>query len=68
MLVENDFDDQYFFMLALQEIHPGIRCEIANNGAEALDRVEDFPLFDIIFLDLNIPKIDGFECLESKCG
>src|SRR5688500_12821680 len=63
LLVEDDQDDRFFFCEALSEFHPGIDCTIAMNGAEALDLVGSLPAFDVIFLDLNMPKIDGFECL-----
>ena len=64
MLVEDDEDDQYLFCEALLELHPYIDCQIANNGAEALELVKQQPPFDLIFLDLNMPKVDGFECLK----
>lgn len=64
MLVEDDEDDQYLFCEALMELHPYINCQIANNGAEALELVKQQPPFDLIFLDLNMPKVDGFECLK----
>lgn len=64
MLVEDDEDDQYLFCEALFEFHPHIQCQIANNGAEALELVKQEPPFDMIFLDLNMPKVDGFECLR----
>ena len=64
LLVEDDLDDQFFFCEALNEFHPEINCRIAMNGAEALELVGSLPPFDVIFLDLNMPKIDGFECLQ----
>src|SRR5688572_28451127 len=63
MLVEDDEDDQYLFCESLMELHPEIECQIAQNGAEALELVKQLPPFDMIFLDLNMPKVDGFECL-----
>ena len=64
LLVEDDIDDQMFFCEALTELHPAIDCKIANNGAEALEIVEGPPPFDMIFLDLNMPKVNGFDCLK----
>ena len=65
LLVEDDLDDQLFFTEALHNIHPNIQYEIANDGAEALLLVDSPPPFDMIFLDLNMPKVDGFECLQQ---
>ena len=64
LLVEDDLDDQQFFREALHRVHPAISCDIANNGLEALTVIEKPPPFDMIFMDLNMPKMDGFECLK----
>ena len=64
LLVEDDKDDQQFFCEALSDIHPTIFCQVASNGLEALSLLSVHPPFDMIFLDLNMPKIDGFECLK----
>ena len=63
LLVEDDKDDQQLFCEALSEIHPSIFCQVANNGLEALSFLSIHPAFEMVFLDLNMPKIDGFECL-----
>src|SRR5687767_13030602 len=65
LLVEDDVDDQFFFCEALTELHPTIDCRIAKNGAEALEIVKAPPPFDMIFLDLHMPKVDGFQCLKQ---
>ena len=64
LLVEDDKDDQQFFCEALFDIHPAIFCQVANNGLEALSFLSIHPPFEMIFLDLNMPRIDGFECLK----
>ena len=38
----------------------GYRCEIASNGLEAIQALERHP-FDIIFLDIEMPELDGYE-------
>jgi CheY-like chemotaxis protein len=65
LLIDDDVDDQLYFRDAVNEINPSITCEIANNGKEALQQIEIPPLPDIIFLDLNMPVMNGFECLSS---
>lgn len=62
---EDDEDDREIFADILREINPNFQLVIAKNGKEALDilrRVEK-PLPDIIFLDINMPKMDGFQTL-----
>jgi CheY-like chemotaxis protein len=41
LLVEEDKDDQEFFMEALSEIENATLYDVANNGKEALDRLEN---------------------------
>lgn len=65
LLVDDDSDDQLFFVDALSEIDPNVYCEVKENGAEALTRLEKEPLPDIIFLDLNMPVMNGFDCLAA---
>lgn len=65
-LVDDDNDDQLFFTDALKEIDESIQCLIANNGKEALDQLKMLTaLPDILFLDLNMPFMNGYECLTQ---
>ncbi len=65
LLVDDDVDDQVYFLDAINEINPSIECKLANNGLEALQSIKITPAFDVIFLDLNMPIMNGFECLSS---
>jgi len=66
LLVDDDLDDQLFFMDAIKELEPTLECGIANNGVEALDHLKKVPPPPlIIFLDLNMPLMNGFECLAQ---
>lgn len=38
---------------------------IVSDGAEALHELERSPDYDIILLDLRLPKVDGFEVLKA---
>jgi len=40
--------------------HEGHRVEVASNGLEAVDAVKHNK-FDIVFMDLQMPKMDGIE-------
>ncbi|MEP7168845.1 MAG: response regulator [Bacteroidota bacterium] len=66
LLVDDDSDDQEFFMEALKELEPTLECSIANNGLEALEYLStNPPPPSLIFLDLNMPNMNGFECLAE---
>jgi CheY-like chemotaxis protein len=65
LLIDDDEDDRFFFVDVLKEFAPGIRCTVARNGLEAIHRLQsadDLP--SLIFLDLNMPVMNGFECLS----
>jgi CheY-like chemotaxis protein len=65
LLVDDDVDDQLLFVEALREISDHTRCEIANNGEEALSRISTMQTPDVVFLDLNMPIMNGFDCLTE---
>ncbi|HEX8331056.1 MAG TPA: response regulator [Segetibacter sp.] len=66
LMVDDDPDDRLLFLEAVAEIDPSIKCTTASCGTDALQMLknEDVPLPDIIFLDLNMPKMDGKQCLK----
>jgi CheY-like chemotaxis protein len=66
LLAEDDEDDRFLFVDALNEIDSTIRCSIATNGNKALQalrQAEKLP--DILFLDINMPSMNGLECLQK---
>ena len=63
-LVEDDEDDQSFFTSAIATIEQVVLQGIADNGQEALDKLKySIMLPDIIFMDINMPKLNGKDCL-----
>lgn len=65
LLVDDDMDDTVIFEETLQSINPNIIFHSCPDGQEALDFLSKTALFpDVIFLDLNMPLLDGKECLK----
>ena len=64
LIVEDDIDYQELFTDALRIINPGYVCKIAGNGEEALQILKQLSCYDIIVMDINMPKMDGIECLK----
>jgi CheY-like chemotaxis protein len=66
LLIDDDIDDQEIFALALSKINFPFDCIFANNGLEALKSLDQKTILpDYIFLDLNMPRMNGKECLAE---
>ena len=61
LVVEDDFDIQELLQNFLQEA--GYEVSIATDGVEAIATFSD-KHFDLILLDIMLPKIDGFSVCE----
>ncbi len=61
LLIEDDPDDRDIFIKAVQKIGNCITCNTAADGEEAILLLEHSRVNrpDVIFLDLNIPKLHG---------
>ena len=66
LLIEDDSDDQLFFIEAISSIENATLYAIAGHGKEALDLLEQSTVLpDFIFSDINMPFMDGIECLSE---
>lgn len=67
LIVDDDEDDRDLFCIAVHELDPKIDCILARNGEEALQglQFEKFPKPDLIFLDLNMPRLNGIQFLRE---
>lgn len=76
LLIEDNLDHVKIIQRALERSTVTNRLQIAHDGQSALDRLfpvnrpGNYPLEypDIIFLDLNLPKVDGREVLRRIKG
>lgn len=67
-LAEDDADDRMFFEDALKEVTIPTQLTLSNNGLELMSNLETLtqhPPPHVIFLDLNMPFKDGFQCLQE---
>jgi len=67
LLADDDKDDRFFFQQAISQIDKEARLTTVNDGEKLmlwfLDNMDNLP--DILFLDLNMPRLNGFTCLEQ---
>jgi DNA-binding NtrC family response regulator len=58
-------DDKTFCMILKEELEEvGYNANFLNNGFEAIEYLLNNPV-DLVFLDLQMPEMDGFDVLKS---
>jgi CheY-like chemotaxis protein len=66
LLVDDDVDDQEIFCTVIDVIAPSSRCITAINGQSALAMLRSGEVNpDIIFLDVNMPLMNGRQFLQE---
>ncbi|MFL9838780.1 response regulator [Flavobacterium sp. ST-75] len=67
MLADDDEDDRLFFTEAFEEVKIKYTLTTFNDGVSLMNHLvlKENPLPDIIFLDLNMPRKSGMECLSE---
>ena len=64
-LIDDDVDDQELFLSALEKVDLSYACKVACNGQDALGKLTTNEVSPhIIFLDLNMPLMNGQQFLE----
>lgn len=67
LLSDDDEDDRLIFKEIMDEMDKDISVNMVNNGKQLMDFLanEKNLLPHIIFLDLNMPNMNGIECLKE---
>ncbi|MDR6570535.1 Response regulator receiver domain-containing protein [Chitinophaga ginsengisegetis] len=65
MIIDDDADDRIFFQEAINNISPVIETHVCDSGIQAIAMFQEnkIPAPDYIFLDFNMPLMNGRECL-----
>jgi CheY-like chemotaxis protein len=67
LLADDDIDDCIFFEDALKELPISATLSTVNDGIQLMNYLLAKPgnLPDVLFLDLNMPRKNGIECLTE---
>jgi CheY-like chemotaxis protein len=67
LLIDDDLDDQLLFEEALSEAGASTVYLSALNGEDALLKLNagTLPIPSLIFLDVNMPRMNGIDCLKA---
>lgn len=70
VLADDDLDDCLLFQEALHELQGPFTLTIVNDGEELMKLLYDLqgPLPGVIFLDINMPRKNGVDCLIEIKG
>ncbi|UUF12426.1 MULTISPECIES: response regulator [Flavobacterium] len=67
-LADDDSDDRDLFAEALREVDPAVLLMQAKDGMDLMESLLTLcsgELPEFIFLDINMPRKSGFECLQE---
>lgn len=67
LLADDDEADRLLFTSAFEDLEMKIHINTVNNGKELMECLmkEDSAIPDLLFLDLNMPRKNGLECLKE---
>lgn len=65
-MVDDDQDDREVFLEAIRKVYPSVQVDFAKDGEEALVLLNTMQVNpDVIFLDHNMPRKTGVQCLRA---
>lgn len=67
LLVDDDNEDNFYHKLVIERMNITERIDVVQNGLEALEYLttENQVIPELIFLDINMPKMNGWEFLQE---
>src|SRR5581483_2080923 len=67
VMVDDDLEEKEFFAEALMAVNPNVDlvCYDSSQFMQALKETERDASFNIVFLDRNMPRFCGMDCLKA---
>jgi CheY-like chemotaxis protein len=67
LLVDDNYEDNFFHQIIINKMDITNSVQVAEDGLEALEflKKEGQVIPELIFLDINMPKMNGWEFLEE---
>jgi CheY-like chemotaxis protein len=67
LLADDDIDDCHFFKEALESLPQNTKLTTVHNGDDLMNYLAENSerLPHVLFLDINMPRKNGFECLSE---
>ena len=64
LYADDDVEDQMLFLEAFSEVEPAVSCITVCDGKQLFEKLREAQeLPDLLFLDINMPIMNGKECL-----
>ncbi|MDO8528056.1 MAG: PAS domain S-box protein [Deltaproteobacteria bacterium] len=63
LVVDDDVRNIFALTAALEQ--KGANIEVARNGKEALAKLKDHPLIDLVLMDIMMPEMDGYQATRE---
>ena len=63
LLVDDDVRNIFALTSALEQ--KGAKVEIARNGLEALEKLDNSDTIDLVLMDIMMPMMDGYEAMRE---
>lgn len=65
LIIDDDSDDREIFMSAIRDVAPDTVCNQCADPEQFLRASSAEPAPDVIFVDINMPRMDGFQFIAE---